>query len=221
MRHSTVGAMAVAGWFLLLFRCSGDITATLPGGGGSETVNARVIVKGNTIAVDVHADSIRHFGIGIFCSTYNPFRDSGYSSVVERTDTVAAAWGDSLGAGTYQVMIVDTAGHTGVLFRNLTVPSVNADTVGDSLVRTASLAGVLVPRVPTPLDSFIAFIPGTNYWRRIDAAGRFVFPGIPPGETQVNFAPVSPPKWNVSETKVIVTLAPGAAFDSLVVTINN
>jgi hypothetical protein len=221
MKHRSPATLLMAGMCALLVRCSGGPAVGHQGGGGSETINAEVVSAGNSITVDVRADTTRYFSIEFYSADYNPFLDTGFFRSRAAAGSIFRTALDSVAAGGYRIIVRDSLSGKTVLFRNVAIPSAEPDTLRDTLCAAASIAGTVVAPASMELNTFVAIIPGSGLWTAIDPAGRFALNGVPAGETVLRVFSMVRNKWNLIETQVILTLDPGTAFDSLVVTINN
>jgi hypothetical protein len=203
-----------------LLSCTSDLAPDRTGGGGSETVNARVIAVANSLSIDVHATVPKHIAIGVFSAGFNPYADTGFSRSQKTYDSAALLTLDSVASGRYQVMVSDSLSGKAVLFRDIVIPAPGPDTTGDSLYATASVSGTVTAAVKPLPNSLVALIPGTPRWAMVDSTNRFTLRGIPAGATTIRISAIA--KYRAgNDTSVTLTLSPGMVVDSLVIPIGN
>lgn len=226
MNGLRTAATIFAGLLAFLSLCTRNSMSADNGGGGSETVNARVVASLNAIAVSVESHSRKNIEIGFFAADFNPLADTGFSQVRTSFDSTHDASMDSLRAGRYNVLVWDSAGQKAVLFRDVTLPSLQQDTMHDTLSPTASVSGTIIANGTMVGYRLATRINGTPLLALADSTRHFSLTGIPSGNTtMIISADTSVINKNYrggpQETTVSMALDPGMAFDSLVVNIGN
>ena len=126
--------------------------------------------------------------------------------------------------GHYNVLVRDTGDQKAILFRDISLPSLQPDTMLDTLSLTASVSGTIVANGAVAGYPLAARINGTPLWVRADSTRHFSLTGVPSGNTAIIISADKSRDKNTPgplETTVSIALDPGTAIDSLIVNIGN
>ncbi len=175
--------LLVAGAMILASRCS-DRMPTLSGGGGSETINAKIIVT-DTVAqfqTEVKADS---FSMRVFSGHYKPYERMGFADSIKNDSAGVLAWNAPF-SGEFNFLLSQGGGKAAFI-PNLKLKRGIIDTIHCSLSKRMAFKGRIVSGDPSP---YVLFIQGTPFFCISDSASRFSMPSLPNGNYVVKTRPV-------------------------------
>jgi hypothetical protein len=172
--------------FLLAFaaswnlRCSDTLMAQ-NGGGGSETINAKIIVS-DTVA-RVQADLRQGTGVEVrvFARQYKPFERFGFADSVSGDAAFPLVWNAPF-SGEFNFLL--SAGGVGTQRRAAFIPALGlspgaSDTISCALSKCVAFKGSLAS--PDRSQSFVLYIQGSPFFCVSDTVGRFAMPSLPSG----------------------------------------
>jgi hypothetical protein len=163
--------------------CS-DAIVSQSGGGGSETINASIIVNDTivTLLADVKAGVL---SLRTFAAQYKPYEGVGFSDSTSRNSAAALLWNAPC-TGEFNFYLSDRTG------RAAFVPGIKAfkgarDTIRCGLRKPTAFAGIIASQENAP---FVIFIQGSPFCCVSDSASRFSMPYLPAGNFVVKTRPI-------------------------------
>jgi hypothetical protein len=175
-----------ASWSL---RCSDSLVAQ-SGGGGSETINARIIVSDTVARVETDLRQGGRVAVHVFAGQYKPFERFGFADSVSGDAAAPPVWSAPF-SGTFNFFLSvagDTPAQRAAFIPALGFSPGARDTVPCVLSKCVPFRGKIAS--PNQAPSVVLYIQGSSFFCVSDSLGRFAMPSLPPGCYTMKTRPV-------------------------------
>ena len=190
---------------ILLFAIQCANVTTAGNGGSSETVNAKVAVRGTTVRVTAEDATVDGFSLRVYSQNYHPYEEYGYVDSSESSDTNILKWTSPAQATLNFLLTARPSGNVCFLQAVSLKPGIN-DTIECVLGPPRSLAGCVAHKDSTSLaEEYVLSILGSPFYGLTDSTGRFVFEEMPPGNYTMIVLPAAKRLFASSAEYSIVT----------------
>jgi hypothetical protein len=174
---------------LWCIRCS-DTLLTKDGGGGSETINARIIVSDTVARVEADLRQGEIVTVHIFTGQYKPFERFGFADSVSGDAASPPVW-SAPSSGDFNFLLSaegGTAAQKAAFIPALGLKSGARDTVPCILSKCVAFKGKIAS--PDRAPDIVLYIQGSPFFCVSDTGGRFTMPSLPSGSYSLKTRPV-------------------------------
>jgi hypothetical protein len=166
--------------------CS-DALLTTSDGGGSETINAKIIISDTIARFEAGAKYNGIVTLRVFSNTYKPFERIGFIDSLSGSEPAALEWNAPV-AGDYNFYLsLDTAGKAAFI-PGIRLKKGTRDTFDCAIKKCLPFKGKIISQASVP--SFVLFIQGSPFYCISDSLLRFSMPQLPSGLFVVKMRPL-------------------------------
>jgi hypothetical protein len=179
-------AIAVSFAALWGINCS-DALLTASDGGGSETINAKIIVSDTIVRFEADTQHSGVVTLLVFSNTYKPFERIGFLDSLSGAAIAALEWNAPISNNYNFYFSLDSAGKAAFI-PGIELKKGNRDTIGFEVKKCLPFKGKI--SAPASASTYVLFIQGSPFYCISDSLQRFSIPKLPSGHYVVKTRPL-------------------------------
>ncbi len=172
---------------VISIRCS-DLFIAQNGGGGSETINATVIVSDTNARFDVDIKSGSSLTIRIYSDRYKPYERTGFADSLLSDSAASIAW-RAPASGDYNFIMSTDPSKKAAFISGVRLGYGIRDTIVCGMKKCIAFKGAI--QSGNAASPYLLFIQGSPFFCISDTARRFVMADLPSGCYFLKTRPVS------------------------------
>jgi len=174
------------GFALLVGTHCSNALLTASDGGGSETINATVIVSDTVARFEADAKHGEVFTIRVFSSQYKPYERIGFADSLSADSARVLSWNAPY-SGEYNFHLTLGKGKAAFV-TDVGLMRGTKDTIRCGLKKTLDFKGRIASR--DPASSYVLFIQGSSFYCLSDTALNFSMLALPSGSYVLKTRPI-------------------------------
>jgi len=176
----------LAGTTLILGSQCSDTILTQSGGGGSETINAKIIISDTVARFEPDIKQSDFFAIHVFDGRYKPFEGIGYADSLSGDSASLLFWHAPY-AGRFNFYLSHESGYA-AFAPDIKLLQGMRDTIHCSLKKRLTVKGKISSQ--DPVSAHVLYIQGSPFFCISDSVGHFSMPSLPSGGYVLKTRPV-------------------------------